>query len=105
MGSPGVRDVGLLDSAATRPRATVFGEDAYPSLVAKAAALTHSIVTQRALVDGDKRLGLIALRLFLQMNGADLRASQDQKFDLIVSIAAGRLRDVDEIAAAIERHL
>jgi death-on-curing protein len=105
LGSPGIRDIGLLESALARPRATAFGEDAYPSLALKAAALIHSIVTNHALVDGNKRLGLVALRLFLGMNDQDLRASQDEKFDLVMAIAGGELRDVDEIAARISAYL
>ena len=77
LGAPGIRDVGLLDSACARSQATVFGDDAYPTLPLKAAALTHSIVTNHALVDGNKRLGLIALRLFLGMNDHDLVAGQE----------------------------
>jgi death-on-curing protein len=105
LGAPGIRDVGLLDSACARPASTVFGDDAYPTLPLKAAALTHSIVTNHALVDGNKRLGLIALRLLLGMNDHDLVASQDEKFDLIMAIADGSLHDVTQIAAWIEPRL
>jgi death on curing protein len=105
LGSPGIRDVGLLDAAAARPGATVFGDDAYPSLSLKAAALLHSVVTSHALADGNKRMGLVALRLSLAMNDHDLRASQDEKFDLIMAVAGGELRDVEDIAARIELHL
>jgi death-on-curing protein len=105
LGSPGVRDVGLLESALARPRASVFGEDAYPTLAMKAAALAHSIVTNHALVDGNKRLGLVALRLFVGMNDHDLVATQDEKFDLIMAIADGSLRDVEDIADRIESFL
>jgi death-on-curing protein len=105
LGSPGIRDVGLLEAALARPQATVFGDDAYATLPLKAAALTHSIVTNHALVDGNKRLGLVALRLFLGMNDHDLRASQDEKFDLIMAIASGELRDVEHIAERITAHL
>lgn len=101
LGSPGVRDVGLLESALARPRASVFGEDAYPTLAMKAAALVHSVVTNHALVDGNKRLGLVALRLVLGMNDHDLVATQDEKFDLIMAIADGSLRDVEVIADRI----
>jgi death-on-curing protein len=55
--TPPIRDVGLLGSAAARPRTTVFGADAYPDLWTKAAALLDSIVNNHALVDGNKRLG------------------------------------------------
>lgn len=105
LGAPGIRDVGLLDSACARPQATVFGDDAYPTLPLKAAALTHSIVTNHALVDGNKRMGLIALRLFLGMNDHDLAANQDEKFGLIMAIASGELRDVEQIAERIAAYL
>ena len=54
---PVVRDLGILEAAAARPRATAFGEDIYRDLERKAAALLHSIVTGHPLVDGNKRLG------------------------------------------------
>jgi len=59
-----VRDIGLLEAAAARPRASAFGADAYPTLHHKAAALLHSIVKNHALVDGNKRLGLAAVIAF-----------------------------------------
>lgn len=93
-----VKDAGLLHSAIERPRATVFGRDAYPTLELKAAALAHSIVRNHALVDGNKRLGLAALLAFLGVNGRRLHASNDAAYDLIVSIATGTA-DVDSIAA------
>jgi death-on-curing protein len=102
LGSPGVRDHGLLESALARPQATVFGDDAYPTLELKAAALVHSLVTNHALVDGNKRLGYVALRLFLLMNGHDLAATQDEKFDLIMAIADGSLRHVGNIADRLD---
>lgn len=105
LGSPGVRDAGLLESALARPRATIYGSEAYPTLPLKAAALVHSIVTNHALVDGNKRLGLVALRLFLGMNDLDLDATQDEKFQFIMAIASGTLREVEEIATWIESRL
>lgn len=96
---PAVRDWGLLASALARPKASVFGEDAYPGLNEKAAALLHSLVTNHALIDGNKRLGLVAVLLFLGMNGCDLTATEDERVDLIVAIADGRLAEVEEIAA------
>ena len=69
---PEVRNWGLLESALARPRASVFGEEAYPGLTGKAAALLHSLATNHALVDGNKRLGLVAVLLFYGMNGYDL---------------------------------
>lgn len=102
LGSPGIRDVGLLESALARTSATAFGEEAYASLALKAAALVHSLVSNHALVDGNKRLGLIALRLFLRMNDSDVVAGQDEKFEFIMAIAAGDLSDVRQIARWID---
>ena len=98
-----VRDVGLLQAAAARPQSTAFGEDAYPTLDTKAAALLQSIVAGHPLVDGNKRLGWVSLRLFYRMNDADIQANVDDAFDLIVMIANGSVRDIAAIAEIIGR--
>jgi death on curing protein len=92
-----VRDPGLLDAACARPRSTVFGEDAYPTLEEKAAALLHSLVRNHALVDGNKRLGWLATAVFLDLNGRPPDLPDDEAFDLVMSVAEGTL-EVDEIA-------
>jgi len=99
LGQPAqLRDVGLLQAAAARPQATAFGDEAYRTLDLKAAALLHSLVTGHPLVDGNKRLGWVAVRLFYRVNGHDIRPTPDDAFDLIVAIAGGRLHDVTAIA-------
>ena len=98
---PVVRDAGLLEAAAARPRATVFGRDAYPTLEDKAAALTHSIARNHALVDGNKRLALGGLIAFLGVNGRRLTLTNDQAYDLIIAISTGELSDVPDIADRI----
>jgi death-on-curing protein len=95
---PEVRDVGILEAAVARTRASVYGADAYPDRHAKAAALLHSIVTGHALVDGNKRLGWVSVRLFYRLNDQDVRAPVDDAFRLVASIADGSMRDVSEIA-------
>lgn len=105
MGSPGIRDIGLLESALARPQATVFGDEAYPSLAMKTAALVHSLVTNHALVDGNKRMGAYALFLFPGMNDLEVIATDDEVFEFIMRIADGSLRDVAEIAGWIEPRL
>lgn len=100
-GDPMVRDLGLLESALARPRASAFGQDAYPTLEGKAAALVHSLVRNRALVDGNKRLGLMGLIVFLGVNGRRPIWTNDEAYDLIVEIADGRLDDVQAIAERI----
>jgi death on curing protein len=86
-----VRDLGLLDSACHRPRSGFLGHEAYPTLVGKAAALMHSVAGNHALVDGNKRLALLATVVFLRINGYRLDLTDDEAFDLVLSVAAGRL--------------
>lgn len=86
---PPIRDVGLLASAAARPQATAFGHDAYPDVVTKAAALLQSVVTNHALVDGNKRLGWLATAVFLELNGFNASTiSNDDVYDLVIWIAS-----------------
>lgn len=93
-----VRDAGLLESAAARPMTRVGGGDAYPDLATKCAALLHSLARNHALVDGNKRLALAGAVVFLGINGARLTATNDQAYDLVMDVAAGRLDDVAGIA-------
>ena len=99
--TPDVRDIGILEAAVARTRASVYGEDAYPDLDTKAAAPLHSIVTGHALIDGNKRLGWVSVRLFYRLNDRDLHAPIDGAFDLVVEIADGSLRDVPAIAGRL----
>jgi death on curing protein len=96
LGAGPVRDLGLLDSACHRPQATFFGQEAYPTLAAKAAALMHSLACSHALIDGNKRLALLATVVFLRINGYTLDLTDDKAFDLTMSVAAGLL-DADGI--------
>ena len=93
-----VRDIGLLDSAAARPRSTVFGEPAYPTLALQAEALLHSIACNHALVDGNKRLAWLACTVFFDTNGQTVILSHDEAFTLVMDVASGALRDVSDIA-------
>lgn len=91
-----VRDYGLLESALARPQTTVFGDDAYPRIEDKAAALLHSVARNHGLVDGNKRLALAATLGFLGVNGRQLTLTNDEAYDLVIAVAAGEL---DEVAA------
>jgi death-on-curing protein len=93
-----VRDIGLLESAAARPRASAFGADAYTTPHDKAAALLHSIVRNHALVDGDKRLGLAAIIACYGLNGRRLTMTNDEAYDLVMAVANGTVYDVARIA-------
>ena len=92
-----VGDYGLLESAVARPQATVFGEDAYPTIHEKAAALLQSLATNHALIDGNKRTAFVAVELFLALNGRDLLASDADCIVTMLGVAAG---DLDELAFA-----
>ena len=95
-----VRDVGLLDSAAARPRSSAFGQEAYPTLALKAAALLHSLARNQALVDGNKRLAWLATVVFLDLNAQATGVSYDEAFDLVMDVSMGLL-DVEEIATRL----
>ena len=90
-GLQAVRDVGLLDSAAQRPRTTVFGDDAYPTIDEKAAVLLESIVRNHPLIDGNKRLGWIATVMFLERNGRRVDAPLDPAYDLVIAVSTGAM--------------
>jgi death-on-curing protein len=100
LGAGPVRDIGLLDSAVARARSSAFGQDAYPTLELKAAALMHSICINHALVDGNKRLALLATATFLRANGHPFRLSNDEAFALVMRVAEGTA-DVHDIAGAL----
>ncbi|NHC32037.1 type II toxin-antitoxin system death-on-curing family toxin [Dermacoccus nishinomiyaensis] len=88
----------MLESALARPRAVVFGEDVYPGILMKAAALVHSLAKNRALVDGNKRTALGAFWLFLALDGTHLVGSDDERYEFMLDVAAGGLDDVGVIA-------
>jgi death on curing protein len=103
LGSPlKVRDLGLLNSALARPQTVAFGVVAYPTLAEQAAALMHSLCMNHALIDGNKRLALAGVIAFVGINGYELQMTNDEAYELTMSIASGEL-DVPEIAAAL-RH-
>ncbi|MCA1783496.1 MAG: type II toxin-antitoxin system death-on-curing family toxin [Dermatophilaceae bacterium] len=99
-----VRDAGALAAAAARPRATVFGDDAYPTFEDKVAALLHSLVRNHALLDGNKRLAWSAARIFCLLNNRDLSYTVDDAETMMLSAAAGHA-DVQEISAWLSAHL
>ncbi len=89
MGVGPVRDMGLLDSAAHRPQTSVFGEDAYPDIHTKAAVLLESLTRNHPLVDGNKRLGWVAVVVLYGLNELALVAPEDEAYDLVISVATG----------------
>jgi death-on-curing protein len=96
-----VRDIGLLEAAVHRPRASVLGQDAYPDAMTKAAALLHSLARNHPLVDGNKRLAWLATYVFLAKNDVVLEADDDAAYELVVGVASGAVDDVEAIAAVL----
>ena len=100
VGEPRPRDVGLVASAVARPQTSVFGEDAYPDLHTKAAALLHSLARNHAFVDGNKRVAWLAAGAFYWINGMLLDAPEDPAYDLVIAVATGEV-DVPQIAGTL----
>lgn len=96
-----VSDYGLLESALARPRASVFGQDAYPDLHLKAAALLHSLARNHALMDGNERLAWTACRTFLAVNDQWISAPEDDRFEFVIRVATGAESELEKIAAQL----
>ncbi|MDH2390435.1 type II toxin-antitoxin system death-on-curing family toxin [Streptomyces sp. HNM0663] len=93
-----VRDLGLLSSAVHRPQSQMFGVEAYADLFEKAAALLHSLAVNHPLVDGNKRMAWMCTVVFLDFNGADMVAiDQEEAYKLVVEVSSGTLEDLGEI--------
>lgn len=99
-----VKDAGLLDSALARPKTTVFGEFAYPSIELMAAAMHQSLVKNHPLIDGNKRTAWLLLQSFLRVNELVLVMTVDEGMDFTLGVAESRY-DIEQAAAIIKAHL
>lgn len=102
-GSPGIRDPALLDSALSMPRATFGGQWLHDSLHEMAAAYLYHLVRGHAFIDGNKRVGLMVMLVFLGLNSLRLDATEDELVELVVDVAAGRVSKA-EVAVFVKRH-
>jgi death-on-curing protein len=102
-GSYGILDLGMLEAAVARPRPKFGGEELYPGLAAKAAALMQSIILNHPMVDGNKRLGITAAGIFLQINGLPLRASNAALEAFTMRVAQGGV-GFEEIASWLDKN-
>ena len=90
-GAHGCRDLGLLQSAVMRPKATFSGKDLYHELFSKAAALMESLACNHPFIDGNKRTAIVSVGLFLEMNGCRLKAAQKELERFALSVAVGKM--------------
>ncbi|WP_411079345.1 type II toxin-antitoxin system death-on-curing family toxin [Streptomyces sp. cmx-18-6] len=96
-----IRDAGLLESAVHRPSAAMFGEEAYPDLIDKAAALLQSLAVNHPLFDGNKRTAWLSCVTFLAMNGVDLRPDIDAAERLVIDVATGETDEIKVISQGL----
>jgi len=103
-GASGLRDRGALESAVAQPEASFGGEDLYPNLAEKAAALGHSLIQNHPFVDDNKRIGHGAMEVFLLLNGYELEALVDEQEQVIIGVASGRISR-SECSEWLAKHL
>ena len=103
-GAEGLRDAGLLASALDRPLNLAAYGDPKPDLAALAAVYAAGIARNHPFIDGNKRTAFVVCRTFLVLNGSDLTATRDQKYETFLSLASGNLTD-EQLAAWIREHL
>jgi death-on-curing protein len=89
-GEPGVLNVGALESALAQPRMPFGGQDLYPTMVERAAALGFSLIQNHPFVDGNKRTAHAAMETFLVLNGYQIEATVAEQEDMILQVAAGK---------------
>lgn len=94
-GALGIRDLGALESAIAQPRMTFGGEDLYPTIVEKAAALGFSLIMNHPFVDGNKRIGHAAMETFLVLNGLEINALVDEQERVILQLASSEIERED----------
>src|SRR5215208_7893710 len=103
-GNSGLRDRGALESAVAQPEASFGGQDLYPDLASKAAALGHSLIQNHPFVDGNKRIGHGAMEVFLLLNGHEIDASVDDQEKIITDVASGKVSRI-ELSEWISKHM
>jgi death-on-curing protein len=105
-GMPGITEAGFgrLETAAAVPQHSMFGDDLYPTLADKGAALLHAIIRNHPFSDGNKRAAVVALMVLLRLNGAALEASNDEVYELAIAASEGRMAR-DDLAAWVAARL
>lgn len=99
----GLRDAGLLDSALARPRIVGASAEFQRNVPALGARYAIAVIRSHPFIDGNKRVGLVLLELFLNLNGYDLETTDEESFGAIIALAAGKISDDEFIAWVRER--
>lgn len=102
-GIDGIRDESLLDSALHAPFQSFSGQETFPSLHQKAARLGFGLIQNHAFIDGNKRIGIHAMLVFLSINGIELSYRQDELSEVVLSVASGNL-SFDEFCQWVQNH-
>ena len=104
-GSDGIRDYNLLDSALENPFQSFGGEELYPTLQAKAARLGYGLIKNHCMIDGNKRIGIHAMLVFLAINGIEIDYTQKELYETILAIADGSLEYEDLLKWILEHQV
>ena len=103
-GAEGLMHLPALGSALAQPQMTFGGEDLYPTLVDKAAALGYALIKNHPFLDGNKRTGHAAMEVFLVLNGYEIRATVDEQEHVILQVAASEM-DREEFTMWLLTHV
>ena len=103
-GRSGLRDRGSLESAVAQPEASFGGQDLYPNLASKAAALGYSLIQNHPFVDGNKRIGHAVMEVFLLLNGHEINAPVDKQEKIIIDVASGKVSRIG-LSEWISKHM
>jgi death-on-curing protein len=102
-GLEGLRDEELLQSALSRPKNLLAYSESPPDMASLAAAYGYGIVKNHPFVDGNKRTAYVVMRTFLKLNGYDIQASSEEKYQIWIDVAVGKLSEA-ELASWIREH-
>ena len=102
-GSNDIRDIGLLDSALSNAFQTFDGEELYPTKEEKGAQIGISLVSNHAFVDGNKRIGLLVMLSFLEINGIHLSYTDEELIEIGLALAEGTMK-YEELLNWINSH-
>ena len=102
-GQPGLRDRGLLESALAQPRTTVGGKEVHKTVFEKGAAYGYHVCSNHPFIDGNKRVAFVLMDVFLQKNGWEMTAAEEDAYSMMMSLASGKLSKA-QLAAWLREH-